>query len=84
MAMRVTGEATAGMSVGQALSSPGLLAAEGQRMFTGFGVSFLRTWGLMGTFFVFVSHLERHHAELLAVPLVGPFIKGGVCAARGA
>jgi hypothetical protein len=30
-----------------------------------------------------VDHLERHHPDIVAVPLLGPFIKGGVCATIG-
>jgi solute carrier family 25 carnitine/acylcarnitine transporter 20/29 len=48
-------------------------------LYRGFGVTFLRTWGLMGTFFVLVDTLERKHADLLAVPVLGPWMKGGVC-----
>ena len=48
-------------------------------LYRGLGVTFLRTWGLMGSFFVFVDALERHRPELLAVPVLGPWLKGGVC-----
>jgi solute carrier family 25 carnitine/acylcarnitine transporter 20/29 len=54
--------------------------AEVAHLFQGFGVSFIRTWGLMGSFFVMVDTLERRHPEALAIPLLGPFMKGGVCA----
>lgn len=70
----------------QVTAAGGLSAAmahpltEFRRLFTGFGAVFMRTWGLMGLFFCFVDHLERHHAPLLAQPGLGPFIKGGVCA----
>lgn len=73
MAKAVTG----GGGVSGAMSHP---LVEVRRLFTGFSVSFVRTWGLMGLFFVFVDHLERHHSELLATPGLGPFVKGGVCA----
>jgi solute carrier family 25 carnitine/acylcarnitine transporter 20/29 len=49
-------------------------------LYQGFGVAFLRTWGLMGSFFVMVDTLERRHPELFAIPVLGPFMKGGVCA----
>lgn len=44
--------------------------------YTGFGVSWARTAGLMTAFFVQVDHLERHHRELIEVPYLGPFLKG--------
>lgn len=34
----------------------------------------------MGSFFIMADSLERHHPELIGMPLVGPFLKGGVCA----
>ena len=63
-------------SAEEALRNP---LAEVRGLYRGFGVTFLRTWGLMGSFFVFVDVLERKHADLLAVPIVGPWMKGGVC-----
>eukprot|EP00455_Lapot_gusevi_P008708 TRINITY_DN1381_c0_g1_i3.p1 TRINITY_DN1381_c0_g1~~TRINITY_DN1381_c0_g1_i3.p1 ORF type:complete len:300 (+),score=67.79 TRINITY_DN1381_c0_g1_i3:55-954(+) len=48
-------------------------------LYSGFGVTFLRTWGLMGTFFVLVDSAVRHFPELINTPGVGSFIKGGVC-----
>ncbi len=60
-----------------ALRAPG---AEVAQLYRGFGVSFARTWGLMGSFFVMVDGLERHAPQLLAVPVLGPFVKGGLCA----
>jgi len=30
-----------------------------------------------------VDHLERHHHDWITLPLIGPFIKGGVCATIG-
>ncbi len=33
----------------------------------------------MCSFFIMVDHLERHHHTLITTPLLGPFIKGGVC-----
>ena len=26
------------------------------------------------------DHLERHHSSLMSTPLLGPFVKGGICA----
>jgi solute carrier family 25 carnitine/acylcarnitine transporter 20/29 len=64
-------------SVAGALASP---LVELRSVYRGFGVSWARTVGLMTFFFVQVDYLERHHAELVATPLLGPFIKGGICA----
>ena len=63
--------------MGAALAAP---VAQTRALFTGFGISLLRTNVLMCTFFVAVDHMERHHAALLAQPLLGPFMKGAVCA----
>ncbi len=54
-----------------------------RQCYTGFGISFLRTFGLMGTFFVLVDSLERHQPELLAIPFWGAFLKGAVCSSIG-
>ena len=64
-------------TVGGALAAPG---RELRAIFTGFGVSWARTVALMTTFFIQVDHLERHHRDLMAMPVVGPFVKGGLCA----
>ncbi len=47
-------------------------------LFNGFSVTWVRTTGLMVTFFIILDTLSRHAAELLSKPVVGPFIKGGV------
>ncbi|KAL6078072.1 Mitochondrial carrier [Balamuthia mandrillaris] len=49
-------------------------------LFKGFGVSWLRTVGLMTTFFILVDSAVRHIPDVINTPLIGPFIKGGVCA----
>jgi solute carrier family 25 (mitochondrial carnitine/acylcarnitine transporter), member 20/29 len=75
---RQTGQAwLASGSAGEALRNP---VREARNLYQGFGVAFVRTWGLMGSFFVMVDVLERNHADLLAIPVLGPFMKGGVCA----
>eukprot|EP00744_Colponema_vietnamica_P017678 GILI01024873.1.p1 GENE.GILI01024873.1~~GILI01024873.1.p1 ORF type:complete len:330 (-),score=33.04 GILI01024873.1:39-1028(-) len=51
-----------------------------QELYKGFGVTFLRTWGLMGTFFILVDYSSRKLPDLLSTPIIGPFFKGGVCA----
>jgi len=52
-------------------------------LYSGFGVTWARTMGLMTTFFVLVDALERNAPQLVAVPVAGPFLKGGVCATMG-
>jgi solute carrier family 25 carnitine/acylcarnitine transporter 20/29 len=64
-------------TAGDALHHP---LREVRHCYTGFGVSWLRTTGLMTQFFLMVDHLERHHHDLMTMPGIGPFIKGGVCA----
>ena len=50
----------------------------------GLGVGFCLTWArlyvALGGFFVLVDHMDRHHPGFFAVPVVGSFLKGGVCA----
>ena len=65
------------------LGGGGGLAAELRNLYTGFGATWLRTVGLMGTFFCLVDSLERHAPQTIAIPLFGPFLKGGVCATLG-
>jgi solute carrier family 25 carnitine/acylcarnitine transporter 20/29 len=59
------------------------LPAQLRGLYSGFALTWARTCGLMGTFFIFVDTLERHAPELVAVPLLGPFLKGGVGATLG-
>lgn len=78
---RQTGQrVTLAPTLGEAMRSP---VAELGNLFKGFGVCWGRTSGVLTSFFVQVDHLERHHAELVATPLIGPFLKGGVCATTG-
>jgi len=49
-------------------------------LMNGFTVTWLRTVGLMCTFFVLVDSAERHVPWLIDQPVIGPFFKGGVCA----
>ena len=67
---------------GQTWRTPGSFfsLAQLRALFTGFGVSYMRTAGLMTTFFVMVDTTLRHAPEIIEKPLVGPFIKGGVFA----
>jgi solute carrier family 25 carnitine/acylcarnitine transporter 20/29 len=48
-------------------------------LFNGFTVTWVRTLGLMTTFFILVDTLVRHAPDLVNRPVVGPFVKGGVC-----
>jgi solute carrier family 25 carnitine/acylcarnitine transporter 20/29 len=49
-------------------------------LYNGFGVTWMRTTGLMTTFFILVDSMVRHAPDLVNTPGIGPFIKGGVCA----
>lgn len=49
-------------------------------LYKGFGVTWMRTTGLMTTFFCLVDSMVRHAPDLTNAPGIGPFIKGGVCA----
>lgn len=49
-------------------------------LMNGFTVTWLRTVGLMCTFFVLVDSTERHIPWVIDQPLIGPFFKGGICA----
>jgi len=51
--------------------------------YKGFVITWMRTLGLMTSFFIMVDHLERHHRDWITIPVFGPFIKGGVCATLG-
>ena len=45
-----------------------------------FQLTALRLWVALTGFFVLVDHVDRHHPQLTALPVVGPFIKGSICA----
>lgn len=51
-----------------------------REMYTGFGVTWLRTIGLMTTYFILVDSYRRHFPELFSRPLLGPFLMSGVAA----
>mmetsp|Transcript_5004 Transcript_5004/g.10779 ORF Transcript_5004/g.10779 Transcript_5004/m.10779 type:complete len:306 (-) Transcript_5004:2125-3042(-) len=53
---------------------------EFSHIFTGFGITWMRTAGLMTSFFVMVDYGYRYVPDLFNAPLIGPFMKGGVCA----
>eukprot|EP00964_Phaeocystis_antarctica_P006241 scaffold3395_cov66-Phaeocystis_antarctica.AAC.1 len=52
-------------------------------LYTGAGPTFCRATLMLGSFFVLCDYFERLAPELMAVPLLGGFIKGGVCATAG-
>ena len=52
-------------------------------MYTGFTVTWMRTVGLMTTYFVLVDSYRRFFPELFAQPLIGPFLMSGVAATLG-
>ena len=49
-------------------------------VYRGFGVTWLRTQGLMVTYFVLVDSTRRHAPELFSFPVFGPFLVSGVAA----
>ena len=49
-------------------------------VYTGFGVTWMRTVGLMTTYFILVDSYRRHFPELFSKPLIGPFLMSGVAA----
>jgi solute carrier family 25 carnitine/acylcarnitine transporter 20/29 len=49
-------------------------------LMSGFTVTWLRTIGLMCTFFMLVDSAERHVPWMIDQPILGPFFKGGICA----
>ena len=50
---------------------------------TGAMPTFARASIMLGSFFVLCDYCERFMPDLMAVPLLGGFIKGGVCATAG-
>eukprot|EP01100_Stratorugosa_tubuloviscum_P014081 TRINITY_DN732_c2_g1_i1.p1 TRINITY_DN732_c2_g1~~TRINITY_DN732_c2_g1_i1.p1 ORF type:complete len:306 (-),score=129.10 TRINITY_DN732_c2_g1_i1:47-964(-) len=51
-----------------------------KEVMTGFSVTWIRTAGLLVTFFATVDSFNRHTPNLLLIPGFGPLIQGGVCA----
>jgi solute carrier family 25 carnitine/acylcarnitine transporter 20/29 len=76
-----TGQAwMASSTAGEAIRAP---AKELKNLYSGFGITWMRTLGLMTSFFVMTDSLERHRPDIVGIPMLGPFIKGGVCATLG-
>jgi len=53
---------------------------EMRSLYSGFTVTWMRTIGLMTTFFILVDTGVRYFPDIINQPFLGPFIKGGVCA----
>lgn len=49
-------------------------------VYTGFGVTWVRTIGLMTTYFMLVDSGRRHFPEQFKKPLIGPFLTSGIAA----
>ncbi|CAG2210382.1 probable mitochondrial 2-oxodicarboxylate carrier [Mytilus edulis] len=49
-------------------------------VYTGFGVTWVRTIGLMTTYFILVDSGRRHFPEQFKKPLIGPFLTSGIAA----
>ncbi|ESP05693.1 hypothetical protein LOTGIDRAFT_152560 [Lottia gigantea] len=50
------------------------------QVYTGFGVTWARTMGLMCTYFILVDSGRRHFPEQFKKPLIGPFLTSGIAA----
>ncbi|XP_052776716.1 mitochondrial substrate carrier family protein L-like [Mya arenaria] len=51
-----------------------------RKVYTGFGVTWLRTMGLMSSYFIFVDTGRRNFPEYFARPILGPFLISGMAA----
>lgn len=54
-----------------------------KHVYTGFGVTWCRTLGLMCTYFILIDSVRRHAPELFSSSVVGPFLISGVAATVG-
>lgn len=50
------------------------------QLFSGFSILWLRTCGLMTTFFVGVDYATRYIPDIITAPGIGPFLKGALLA----
>lgn len=64
----------------RSLLSPQVAMRQVLHCYTGFGATFLRTWGLFSCFFCLVDLSVRHINEIITAPAYGPFFKGSCCA----
>ncbi|XP_040061607.1 mitochondrial ornithine transporter 1 isoform X2 [Ixodes scapularis] len=51
-----------------------------RKVYTGFGVTWLRTVGLMTSYFIFLDSGRRHFNDYFQRPLLGPFLISGLAA----
>jgi solute carrier family 25 carnitine/acylcarnitine transporter 20/29 len=49
-------------------------------LYTGFGVTWARTMGLMTTYFILIDSQRRNFPNLFASPVIGPFLASGISA----
>ena len=54
-----------------------------RNIYTGFSVTWLRTVGLMCTYFILVDSYRRHFPDLFQRHLIGPFLMSGVASTVG-
>lgn len=59
------------------LGGPFAIARE---LYSGGSLCWARMLVALGGFFVLVDHVDRHYPAAFAAPVVGPFLKGSVCA----
>ena len=71
-----TGSSLSGLKAGTGLFSVGQLA----ELYTGAFQTWARGTVMLTTFFVLVDYSERAAPDLMSRPLLGGFLKGGVCA----
>ena len=51
-----------------------------RNVYTGFGVTWYRTMGLMTTYFILIDSQRRNFPNLFSAPIIGPFLASGVSA----
>lgn len=72
------------MTDGAIRASSGVLSfGQITELYTGAVPTFARASIMLGSFFVLCDYCERFAPNLMAVPLLGGFIKGGLCATAG-
>lgn len=49
-------------------------------LYTGFSVTWVRTMGLMTTYFILLDSQRRNFPDLFSAPIVGPFLASGISA----
>jgi solute carrier family 25 (mitochondrial carnitine/acylcarnitine transporter), member 20/29 len=50
-----------------------------QLLYKGYIPTFLRTFGLLGSFFIMVDYSVRYIPDVVTAPTIGPFFKGAIC-----